>query len=120
MNGGMFPDWLMGLAAFVCIFVASHYAHRKGDYLVAAWTLPLSWLAMFYLLMFLQVDPVHDNADLRVILFRPGMFFLLLFVILHFANGRVNRAIAHLHRRAEQEFDHFRRELMRWTKLFKR
>ena len=67
MNGGMFPDWLMSLSAFVCIFVAAHYAYRKGDYLVDGMKFQMGgwWLMDFTISAKGQTDAVHFNMMLK-------------------------------------------------------
>ncbi len=98
MEGGFFTDALMAIASGLSIIGAAFYAHRKRDYLVAAWTLPLLWIAVFYAALAVNCEPLNSSADLRVVFYRPGMFFLLIFMGLHFFNGRVNNAIEKVHR----------------------
>ncbi len=108
MEGGYFPDALMALASGLSIAAAAFYAYKKTDYLVAAWILPLLWITVFYGLLALNCEPLNDSADLRVVFYRPGMFFLLVFVCVHFFNGRVNEAIEKVHRQVAAWIQRFR------------
>ncbi len=107
MEGGYFTDTLMALASFASLIGAAFYAFRKHDYLVAAWMLPLLWIAIFYTVIATGCA-LDSDAELRVILYRPGMFFLLVFMTLHFFNGRVNRAIEKVHQRVTAWIQRFK------------
>ena len=102
MNGDHLSDALMLLAVIVTMGAALHFARRKRDYLVAAWVGPLLWLAAYYAILLFEVDPVHDNPELRMFVYRPGMLLMLLFVTLHLLNGKINLLIDRVHARMKR------------------
>jgi hypothetical protein len=108
MDIGVFPNELMLAATLTAMVSAAFYAKRKRDYLVAAWMAPLGWLAVYFFVLIANVQPFCDNLALRVALYRPAMFFLLAFMVLHFVNGRFNDAVESVLKR-----------VMRWINCYR-
>ncbi len=93
MTYDLFPSWFMLASVVVAIGVFGHYGWVKRDYFILAALVPLFELAVYYGCVAAEVDPVHNDPAMRLALFRPGLWFSVMFFCLHLVNGRLNRML---------------------------
>lgn len=85
----MLITMILGFLATLWIVYWQRKKFGRFNWTTAAWLLPTLYLIIFYAILALQIEPIASNPYLRVALFRPGFWFLFVFVVMDKLNGQV-------------------------------
>lgn len=84
----------LGTIAAMLVYLRKLRAQKRPtDYVVVFWTIPQAILALYYFLVWRDVQPFYSSIPYREALIRPGLTFGMIFLIVFLSNGTINRAI---------------------------